>query len=157
MRDRARKAGVLATALLLAVAQASAAPSQEPAAKPPVVVDEKGVGIQFPRTAADHLVIAEEYVAKARERREDAKLHRRMLAAYERLVADLAASATAPRKGGITIPLGSAERTPARHLPEYRAHCEAYIQGAEALADEAGAMAEFHRARARELRDPKEP
>jgi len=157
MRDRARKAGVLATGLLLAVAEAFAAPFQEPAAKPPLVVDEEGLGIHFPRTAADHLAVAEEYVAKAAGWREDAKLHRRMLAAYERLVADLAASPAPARKGGITVPLGSVQKTPAQHLFEYRAHCEAYIHGAEALADEANAMAKFHRARARELRDAKEP
>ena len=158
MRDRGRsKAAVLATAVLLAIAQASAAPAQEPAAKPPVVVDEEGVGIHFPRTAADHLAVAEEYVAKAADRREDAKLHQRMLAAYERFVADLAASPPPPRKRGLTVPLGSVEKTPTRHLREYRVHCEAYIHGAEALADEAEAMAELHRARARELRDSKEP
>jgi hypothetical protein len=148
---------VLAAAVLLADGQASTAVDQEPTAKPPVVVDEEGAGVHFPRTAADHLAVAEEYVAKAAERREDAKLHRRMLAAYERLVADLAASPAPPLKGGITVPLGSVEKTPARHLPEYRVHCDAYIHGAEALAAEAETLAEFHRARARELRDPREP
>lgn len=39
----------------------------------------------------------------------------------------------------------------------YRAHCEAYLHGAGLLADEADKLVEFHRARARELRDSQDP
>jgi hypothetical protein len=102
-------------------------------------------------TAADHLATASEYAGKAAEHRKEVDTHRRMFAAYERLVADLATQPAPRAKRGKTFPSPKRGKATKDQLAEYRAHCEAYIRGAEALAEEADRLAELHRARAREL------
>ena len=115
------------------------------------------MGLHFPHSAEDHEAVAEEYMAKAADRRKEADLHRRMLAAYERLARDRATQPAPPRKPGKTFPSEKRAKPSKGRLAEYRAHCETYIHGAEVLADEAEKLAEFHRARARELRETKDP
>ncbi len=130
---------------LVALGRAGLVAGQEATPKPSPVIDEEGAGIHFPQTAEDHLAIADEYTAKAAERRKEAGRHRGMIAAYEHLAADLSRQAVRPGK--------RAAKGPKAALAQYRAHCESYIQGAEWLAAEADKLAEFHRARARELKD----
>jgi hypothetical protein len=131
---------------------------QEGSAKrSPQAGDDEVVGLHFPHTAEDHLAIANDYVKLAADHRKEADLHRRMLAAYERFVADLSAQPVPPQKRGKTFPSGKRAKPSQDPLAEYRAHCEPYIRGAEVLADEAEKLAEFHRDRARELRDARDP
>lgn len=136
---------------------AAVAAGQEASPKPSPPSDDEVVGLHFPHTPEDHLALAEDYVKLAAGHRKDADLHRRMLAAYERLAADLAAEPAPPKKPGKTLPSGKRAKDSKNPVAEYRDHCGAYIHGAELLADEAEKLAEFHRARARELRESQDP
>ena len=130
---------------------------QEASPKPSLPREDEVVGVLFPRTAEDHLAVADDYLKLAASHRKEADLHRRMLAAYERLAADLAAQPPPPKKRGKTLPAGKRAKDSKDPVAEYRAHCGAYIHGAELLADEADKLAEFHKARARELLESKDP
>jgi len=146
--SKRRSAAVaLATGLSL-IGIISAVAGQQPTPAPSPLVDDEALGVRFPQTAEDHLAVAEEYVAKAVERKKDADLHRRMLVAYERLAADVARLPVRP---------GKRVRPPKDALSRYRTHCEGYIRGAKVMADEAERLAEFHRGRAAELRKAKNP
>jgi len=147
-------------ALLLGLAGlvlAAVGAGQDASLKPSQAGEDEVVGLHFPVTAEDHLAVADDYARKAADRRKEADLHRRMFAAYERLAADLAAQAAPPKKPGKTFPLGKRKKGSKDPVAQYRAHCDAYIRGAELLADEAEKLAELHRARARELREPRDP
>ena len=141
--------GIVLTSLLAA--------AQQPAPTPSALPEDEAAGVHFPHTAEDHLAAAADYTGKAGEHRKEADLHRRMLAAYERLARDLAAQPAPPRKRGKTFPAEKPGQPSKDLIAEYRAHCETYRHGAEMLADEADKLAEFHRARARELRETKDP
>ena len=141
------------TGLVLAAVVAG----QDASPKPSHAGEGEVVGLHFPVTAEDHLAVADEYVKKAADRRKEADLHRRMFAAYERLAADLAAQPPPPKKRGKTFPAGKRGKDSKNPVTEYRAHCEAYIHGAELMADEAEKLAEFHRARAREPSESQNP
>lgn len=139
------------------VGLAAVAASQEPTPKPSPPGEGKVVGLHSPRTAEDHLNLADEYVGLAASHRKEADLHRRMFAAYERLMADLAAQpATAPKRGK-TFPSDKRAKPMRDPLADYRAHCQGYIQAAGLLAERADELADFHRARARELAEAKDP
>ena len=112
------------------------------AAGPAVPTPDEALGVRFPRTAEDHLAVAADYARKAAAYREDATLHRRMFAAYERWASGLAPPA---RRG---------KRKKPRWLEDLRRHCDSYATGAEGLADGAERLAEFHRQRAADLRQP---
>lgn len=142
-------AGFVLTSLLAA--------AQQPAPEPSPLPEDEVAGVHFPHTAEDHLAAADDYTRKAEEHRKEADLHRRMLAAYERLAKDLATQPAPPRKRGKTFPSEKRAKPSKDPVAEYRAHCESYTRGAEVLADEADQLAEFHRARARELRETKDP
>ena len=142
-------AGFVLTSLLAAAQQAAPRPSPLP--------DDEVAGVYFPHTAEDHLAAAADYTRKAEERRKEADLHRRMPAAYERLARDLATQPAPARTRGKTFPAEKRGKPSKDLVAEYRAHCETYTHGAEMLADEADKLAEFHRARARELRQTKDP
>lgn len=145
---------MLASGLAL-VGMVTVAAGQEPAPDPAGKADVPGAS--FPQTAEDHLSMADDYVNLAASHRREADLHRRMITAYERLAADLAAQPAQPKKRGRIIPVGKRARDSKDPAAEYRSHCEAYIHGAELLADEAEKLAGFHRARARELRVLRHP
>ena len=155
IRKRLSTAMTLAAGLGL-VGITSIASGQQPAPAPSPLLDDEGAGPRFPRTAEDHLAVAEEYAAKAVERRKEVELHRRMLAAYERLATDIAGQPTPPPKRGKTLPSGRRARSKDL-VAQYHTHCEGYIRGAEMMAGEAQSLADFHQARARELRDAQEP
>lgn len=148
---------IVSLLVLAGVVLAAAVAGQDasPKASPPG--EDEVVGLHFPHTAADHLAMADDYARKAADRRKEADLHRRMFAAYERLAADLAAQPAPPKKRGKTFPGGKHAKDSKDPVAEYRAHCDAYIRGAELLADEAEKLADFHRARARELRESQDP
>lgn len=149
-------ARTLASVLAL-VGMVTVAAGQEPTPNPPAADEAEVVGLHFPHTAEDHLAVADDYVKLAASHRKEADLHRRMFAAYERLVKDLATQPAPPKKRGKTFPAGKRAKDSKDPVAEYRVHCEAYIHGAELLADEAEKLAEFHRARARELRESQDP
>ena len=130
--------------------------AQQPAPQPSRPPEDEVAGVHFPQTAEDHLAAADGYTRKAAELRKEADLHRRMVAAYERLARDLASQPAPPPKRGKTFPSGRSAKPSKDPVSEYRAHCKTYTGGAEMLADEADKLAEFHRARARELREPKD-
>jgi hypothetical protein len=142
-------AGFVLTGLLAAAQQPAPEPSPQP--------KDEGVGVHFPHTAEDHLALAADYTRKAEERRKEADLHRRMLAAYEGLARDLATQPAPPRKRGMTFPSEKRAKPSKDPVAEYRGHCQTYTHGAEKLADEADKLAESHRAWARELRGAKDP
>ena len=148
--------GALAAGLAL-VGMSAVVRGQQPTPAPTPLLDLEGAGVHFPRTPEDHLAVADEYVKKAADHRKEVDFHRRMLAAYERLAADLAARPVPPQKRGKTVPAGKPSKGSRDPVAEYRAHCEGYMRGAELLAAEADKLAEFHRARAREPREPKDP
>ena len=155
IRKRCSTAIAVTAGLLLAAAD-SFVSGQPAMPQPSPLVDGVVAGVRLPSTAEDHLALAQEYAAKAADRRKEAEMHRRMLSAYERLAADIAAQATRPQKRGKTVPSG--RRAPSKDpVAHYRAHCEGYIRAAEAMADEAGRLAEFHRTRVAELRKAKDP
>lgn len=148
-------AGTVARSVAI-VGLAAGAAAQEATPKPAPAGEDEVVGLHFPNTAEDHLSVADDYVNLAATHRKDAELHRRMLAAYERLVADLASQPPPPKRGK-TFPSRKQARPAKDALADYRAHCEGYIQAAEMLAGEADKLAAFHRDRARELREAKDP
>lgn len=117
--------------------------------------DDEITVVQWPHTAEQHLAAAEAYARKAAEYRKEADLHRRMLAAYGRLARDLRPAP--PRKPGKTVPSERPSKLSEEPMAEYRAHCNAYIQATETLARQADMLAEFHKAQAREVHDPKSP
>ena len=141
---------VAAVGALLAVAQ-------QPPPPPSPLSEDEVTGVHFPHTAEDHLAVADDYTRKAEEHRKEADRHRRMLAAYERFARDFAAQPAPPRKRGKTFPSEKRAKPSNDPVAEYRAHCGTYTRGAEMLADEADKLAEFHRARARELRETRDP
>lgn len=130
--------------------------AQQPAPKPSPLPEDEVTGVHFPHTAEDHLAVADDYTRRAAEHRREADLHRRMLAAYERFARDLATQPAPPRKRGKTFPYQERAKPSKDAVAEYRVHCETYRRGAEMLADEADKLAEFHRTRARELRETKD-
>ena len=93
--------------------------------------DDKG-----PKTAQEHFDLAKKYDARAAEYRAEADTHRKMLADYK-------------RRYGSPLLLSKTGRDP--WVDKMKAHCEAYIKDAEALAAEATAFAEFHRMRGKEM------
>lgn len=133
------------------------AAGQEPTPKPADAGEAEVVGLRFPHTAEDHMAVADDYVKLAASHRKEAALHRRMFVAYERLAKDLATQPAPAKKRGKTFPAGKRAKDSKDAVAEYRAHCDAYIRGAELLADEAEKLAEFHRARARELHESQDP
>ncbi len=102
------------------------------AQKTPASPEQKGETIKIAVTPADHLALAKEYAAKAATYRKEAAVHRKMLDEY-------LSQAVTER----------AEIDPGRK--QMRAHCQGYIDKAEALAVEAEKFADFHRMRAAEL------
>ena len=89
--------------------------------------------MKVPESAQDHYAMAEHYQKVATQTREDAEMHKKMLA-------DFTKSVVANPKSG---------ENP--YAKEMRLHCERYINAAEALAAEADASAKFHTLRGKEL------
>lgn len=151
-----RRSSAIAFAVALVPAvTAPLVPGQPLMPSPSPVVDGEAA-VRLPSTAEDHLTLAKEYQARAGERRREADLHRRMLAAHERFAAEVAAQPTPPPRRGKTFP--SRRRTPSKDpVAEYRAHCQGYIRGAVIMVDEAERLAAFHRTRAADLRKAGHP
>ena len=129
----------------------------QPAPAPTPAPGDEVAGVDLPRTAEDHMAAADGYTRRAAELRKEADLHRRMVAAYERLARDLASQPAPPPKRGKTFPSRKSAKSSKDPAAEYRAHCMTYTGGAEMLADEADTLAEIHRAQAHELRETKHP
>lgn len=149
-----RHGGTAITAASMLLGAVAQQPSPTPTPSP--WVEDEAAEVRPPRTADEHLAAADEYARQVVERRKEAARHRRMIAAYERLAADVATQPVPPRKRGATLPPERRHRATAP-VAAYRAHCDSYVAGAETLAVEAERLAEFHRARARELRATKAP
>lgn len=129
----------------------------QPAPEPSPPPEDEVAGVHLPRTAEAHTAAADGYTRRAAELRKEADLHRRMVAAYERLARDLANQPAPPPTRGKTFPSGKSAKPTKDPVTEYRAHCMTYTEGAELLADEADKLAEFHTAQAHELRETKHP
>jgi hypothetical protein len=98
--------------------------------------EEKPAETKVPATPDEHFARASHYDAKAKEYRQEAALHKKMLKdELEALPPKLKSSG--PEPGWIQ---------------KMRKHCEGYIRQAEALAQEAERFAEFHRMRGREMK-----
>ena len=97
----------------------------------PMQSDQAGMKM-MPQTADEHAAMAESYSKKAASYRQDAEMHKQMLAEYQKGAAHI--------KG----------ENP--WLTKMRAHCEKYVVDANALAADADKFAEFHTMRAKELR-----
>ena len=90
----------------------------------------------IPPTPEEHFAKASDYERKAKEYRQEAAVHKKMLKdELENLLPPKLKAG--PEPGWIK---------------KMRQHCEGYIRRAEALAQEAERFAEFHRMRGRELR-----
>lgn len=98
--------------------------------------EEKAGESKVPKTPEEHFARASQYDAKAKEYRQEAALHKKML--KEEI------DALPPK-------LKSAGPEPG-WVQKMRKHCEGYIRQAEALAQEAEQFAEFHRMRGREMK-----
>lgn len=90
--------------------------------------------ITVPKTAQEHLAMAERYKDKVSQYRVEAAFHRKMLEDYKRGVA--------------TNPKSPSENP---WIKEMRLHCEKYIKDADNLAGEALKFSEYHLMRAKEL------
>lgn len=87
----------------------------------------------MPQTADEHSAMAESYKTKAAGYRQDAEMHRQMLADYKK-------GAVPGQKGG---------ENP--WVTKERRHCEKYIKDANNLAADADQFAQFHAMRAKEI------
>ena len=92
--------------------------------------------LKVPETAEQHLRLASDYRKRAAELRLEADLHRQMMTAYSRGVAE--------------TPKGTAKPW----WSKQRRHCERLIRQAESLAKELQSFAEYHTRRAAELEKP---
>ena len=108
-------AGFVPTSLL--------AVARQPAPESLPVPEDEVAGVHFPHTAEDHLAAAADYTRKAEERRKEADLHRRMLAAYEGLARNLATQ-PAPRERGMPFPSEKRAKPSKDPVAEYRGHCQ---------------------------------
>lgn len=98
--------------------------------------EEKHAETKVPATPKEHFARASDYESKAKQYRQEAALHRKMLEdQLEALPPKLKSSG--PEPGWVQ---------------KMRKHCEGYIRQAEALAQEAERFAEFHRMRGREMK-----
>ena len=91
---------------------------------------------KVPATPEEHFARASDYESKAKQYRQEAGLHRKMLEA-ELTALPPKLKSSGPEPGWVQ---------------KMRKHCEGYIRQAEALAQEAERFAEFHRMRGRELK-----
>lgn len=92
--------------------------------------------VHAPETSKDHLALADAYRKTTATYREDAAMHRQMLAAYTKKVA-----VPTDGRGGSENPW----------IKKMRVHCEGYIRDADKLAGDSEKFAEFHTMRAAEL------
>ena len=99
-------------------------------------VEEKAEENNFPKSSEEHFARARRYDAKAKEYRQEAALHKKMLTEEIEALPPKLKSA-GPEPGWVQ---------------KMRKHCEGYIRQAEALAREAEQFAEFHRMRGREMK-----
>ena len=130
-----RKALRLALSLLVAVATLNVwAANQSSRDKE----TEQTQALDVPKTPEEHLARAAEYDKKAAAFRQDAAMHRKMFAEYEKSQG----SPSLQSKTGRELPW----------IAKMRKHCDAYIQAADKLAAEAQSFAEFHRMRAAEMK-----
>ena len=133
---RATVKGVLAAAMAAAFlvgAGSSASPSALGQASPSKQETQAGV----PQTADEHTARAAWYREKAASYRQEAELHRRMFADYDKKEG----SAALRSKSGRELPW----------VAKMRKHCEGYMEQAQKMATEADRFAEFHRMRAEEM------
>jgi len=98
--------------------------------------DEQAVAV--PQTPDEHFARAKAYEDKAATYRQEATMHRRMLADYDKAHGNPALET----KTGKELPW----------VGKMRKHCESYIKEAERMAGEATRFAEFHRMRGEEMR-----
>lgn len=87
----------------------------------------------MPNSADEHLAMSDSYKQKASAYRQDAEMHRTMLAEY--------------KKGAVDGQKGSENPW----VKTMRQHCETYIKDAEKLATDADKFTEFHAMRAKEM------
>lgn len=116
----------------LLTAGAVALPQIAVSADMPMHGDMAGMNM-MPHSASEHSAIAESYKKKAANYREDADMHRKMLAEYK---------------------LGAAKAPKQSENPwvaKMRRHCEKYIKDADTLAGEAEHFADFHTMQAKEV------
>lgn len=99
----------------------------------PAMKDHTGSMMMMPKTADEHLTMSDSYEQKASAYRQDAEMHRSMLADYKK-------GAVGGRKGS---------ENP--WIKTMRLHCETYIKDAEKLATDADKFTEFHAMRAKEM------
>lgn len=117
--------GLLACSMFVAPQAAHAA---DPALK-----DHMASMAMMPKTADEHLTMSDSYNQKASGYRQDAEMHRSMLADY--------------KKGAVGGQKGSENPW----VKTMRLHCETYIKDAEKLATDADKFTEFHAMRAKEM------
>lgn len=117
--------GLLACTMFVAPQAAHAA---DPALK-----DHMASMAMMPKTADEHLTMSDSYKQKASGYRQDAEMHRSMLADY--------------KKGAVGGQKGSENPW----VKTMRLHCETYIKDAEKLATDADKFTEFHAMRAKEM------
>lgn len=101
----------------------------------PETSPEKAISV--PQTPEQHLAMASEYEAKAKAARQEAELHRKMFADFEKKELPALRS-----KLGVEPPW----------VAKMRKHCDAFIRDSEAIAKDADDFAKFHRMRAEEVR-----
>jgi len=90
--------------------------------------------MKAPRTPEEHFARAAEYERKAKEYRQEAALHKKMV--------DDEVKALPPKLRSEPEP---------GWLKKMRRHCEDYMEKAQALAQEAERFAEYHRIRGKEM------
>ena len=125
-------AGALAAGVLVGAGPSASASALEQAS-PSKQETQAGV----PQTADEHTARAAWYREKAASYRQEAELHRRMFADYDKKEG----SAALRSKSGRELPW----------VAKMRKHCESYMKEADRMAAEADRFAEFHRMRAEEM------
>lgn len=116
----------------LLVAGIVALPQVAVSVEMPMQSDESGMKMT-PQTTDEHSALAASYKQKGANYRQDAEMHRQMLAEY--------------KKGAVHLKQGENP-----WVAKMRVHCEKYIVDADRLAGDVDDFAQFHTMRAKELR-----
>lgn len=134
-RFKRLSASAMTLALLSGCLLATAAFAVPPEAMHSETMDHsKMAGMaMMPHSEAEHAAMADSYKAKAAGYREDAEMHRKMLADYK------ASAASNPKSG----------ENP--WVTKMRLHCGKYIKDANRLAIDADQFAQFHTMQAKEM------